>query len=332
MSRPITLFSGQWSDLPFRTLCEKVKEFGYDGIEIASFNADHMDIEQAADNPAYCEEKKAVLDSFGLKCFAISNHCAGQLVCDPNNDARSDGFVPASCRGNAEAKREWAVNQMMKTPKAARNMGVNVVTGFTGSPIWHLLYSYPPILPDTLDDGFRFFAKMFHPILDEFAKYGVKFALEVHPTEIAFDFYTAKRALEALDYRPEFGFNFDPSHLFWQGMNPAQFIDEFHDRIFHCHVKDAAIQLNGRSGILASHLDFGDSRRGWDFRSPGHGQVNFEDVIRALNRAGYAGPLSVEWEDCGMDREFGARDACAFARKLDFNPSRQQFDSVFSGN
>jgi sugar phosphate isomerase/epimerase len=68
-----------------------------------------------------------------------------------------------------------------------------------------------------IDDGFKLFAERFHPILDVFAECGVKFALEVHPTEIAFDIYTAERALEALDHREEFGFNFDPSHLHWQG-------------------------------------------------------------------------------------------------------------------
>ena len=328
-SRPVTLFTAQWSDIPFETLCRKAADFGYDGLELAGFG-DHFDIEQAAVSPEYCAGKRQILEKYGLNCFAISNHASGQLVCDPNNDARSDAFAPARCAGNAEAKREWAVENLKLTPKAAKNFGVNVVTGFTGSPIWHLFYSYPPVAPDAIDEGFKYFARQFHPILDEFGKYGVKFALEVHPTEIAFDIHTARRALEALDYRPEFGFNFDPSHLYWQMIDPVRFIDEFPDRIYHCHIKDAARQLDGRNGILSSHLNFGDHRRGWDFRSPGHGQVDFESIIRALNRIGYKGPLSVEWEDCGMDREYGAKDACAFTRKLDFSPSAQQFDSVFT--
>ena len=81
------------------------------------------------------------------------------------------------------------------------------------------------------------------------------------------------------------------------------------------------LRLNGRTGILASHLNFGDHRRGWDFRSPGRGTVNFEEIIRELNRIGYQGPLSVEWEDSGMDREFGAREACAFVKQKDFAAS-----------
>ena len=150
-------------------------------------------------------------------------------------------------------------------------------------------------------------AERFNPILDAFADCGVQFALEVHPTEIAFDLLTARRALAALDGREEFGFNFDPSHLIWQGIDPVEFIRAFPERIYHVHMKDAIVRLNGQNGILGSHLPFGDPRRGWEFRSPGRGSVDFEEIIRALNQIKYAGPLSVEWEDAGMDREAGAR-------------------------
>jgi len=204
-----------------------------------------------------------------------------------------------------------------------------VVNGFTGSSIWHLLYSFPPTPESMIEDGFKLLAERFNPILDVFGECGVKFALEVHPTEIAFDIYTAQRALEALGHREEFGFNFDPSHLIWQGLDPVEFIRAFPDRIYHVHVKDAIQTLDGRSGILASHLGFGDPRRGWDFRSPGRGGVNFEEIVRALNVANYEGPLSIEWEDSGMEREFGAAEACTFTKRLDFSSSNRAFDSAF---
>jgi sugar phosphate isomerase/epimerase len=164
-----------------------------------------------------------------------------------------------------------------------------------------------------------------------FEECGVKFALEVHPTEIAFDLYTAKRALESLKKRhtKTFGFNFDPSHLLWQGVDPVKFIEEFPENIFHVHMKDAITLLDGKTGILSSHLDFGKPNRGWDFRSLGRGEVDFEEIIRALNRIGYEGPLSVEWEDSGMDREHGAKEACEFVKQLDFPPSRIAFDAAF---
>ena len=157
----------------------------------------------------------------------------------------------------------------------------------------------------------------------------MKFALEVHPSEIAFDIYSAERAVETLDRREEFGFNFDPSHLIWQGVDPAEFIRFFPDRIYHVHMKDSAVTLNGRTGILSSHLAFGDERRGWDFRSVGRGGVRFEEIIRALNHIKYTGPLSVEWEDTGMDREAGAREACQFVKNVDFSPSDIAFDAQF---
>jgi sugar phosphate isomerase/epimerase len=326
MARPVTLFTGQWADLPIETMVQKAAEFGYDGLELACWG-DHLDVQKAATDPKYVEDRLKLLDKHGLRCWSISNHLAGQLVCDPNDDSRSDGFAPAEVAGNAEAKREWAVEQMKLTAKAAKNLGVSVVNGFTGSSIWHMLYSFPPVAPETLDAGFAFFAEKWNPILDVFAECGVKFALEVHPTEIAFDIITGERALAAIDRREEFGFNFDPSHLHWQMVDPVCFIDSFQDRIYHVHMKDAAITLNGRTGILASHLDFGHHERGWDFRSLGRGGVDFEEIIRALNRIQYDGPLSVEWEDSGMDREHGAREACDFVRQVDFAPSNVKFDA-----
>jgi sugar phosphate isomerase/epimerase len=253
------------------------------------------------------------------------------LVCDPN-DERSDGFAPAELAGDPEGKREWAIETMKNCARAAKNMGAKVVNGFTGSPIWHLIYSFPPVSQKTIDAGFKRFAKLWDPILNVFDRCGVKFALEVHPTEIAFDLLTAKRALKALGKRrtKTFGFNFDPSHLLWQGVDPVEFIKEFPDRIYHVHMKDAATTLDGRTGILSSHLDFGDPNRGWDFRSLGRGDVDFEEIVRALNCIGYGGPLSVEWEDSGMDREHGAREACEFVRSVDFKPSSVAFDAAFS--
>jgi len=328
MARPVTLFTGQWADLPLEKLAEKAAAWGYDGLELACWG-DHLDVEKAASDKEYCRRQLAILEKNNLKVFAISNHLAGQLVCDPNNDSRSDAFAPPDCAGDAEKKRKWAVEAMKNTARAAKNLGVSVVNGFTGSSIWHMFYSFPPVSDQMIEQGFEYFAEMWNPILDVFDQCGVKFALEVHPTEIAFDIVTAKRALAAVDNRKTFGFNFDPSHLHWQMVDPVCFINEFSDRIYHVHMKDAALQLNGRTGILASHLNFGHPERGWDFRSLGHGGVNFEEIIRALNRIGYKGPLSVEWEDSGMDREHGAKEACEFVRKIDFKPSQVAFDAAF---
>ena len=331
MARPVTLFTGQWADLPLTELAQKVNDWGYDGLELACWG-DHFNPAKGATDPAYCEQQKNILKEYNLSVYSISHHLAGQLVCDLNNDARSDGFAPSDCAGDPEKKRAWAVETMKQTAIAAKNMGLKVVNGFTGSSIWHLIYSFPPVSEEQIEEGFKYFADMWHPILDVFDENGVKFALEVHPTEIAFDTVTAERALEAIDRREAFGFNFDPSHLEWQGVNPVNFIKNFPDRIYHVHMKDAIVSLDGTSGILSSYMNFGQPGRGWDFRSPGRGQVNFEEIIRALNEIKYEGPLSVEWEDAAMDREAGAQEAVDFVKQIDFLPSDHVFDEAFSSD
>ena len=329
MARPVTLFTGQWADLPLTELAKKASAWGYDGLELACWG-DHFDPAKGAPDSAYCEQQKNILKEYNLSVYSISHHLAGQLVCDLNNDARSDVFAPSDCAGNPEKKRTWAVETMKQTAIAAKNMGLKVVNGFTGSSIWHLIYSFPPVSEEQIEEGFKYFAEMWNPILDVFDENGVKFALEVHPTEIAFDIVTAERTLEAIDRREAFGFNFDPSHLLWQGVDPVKFIKTFPDRIYHVHMKDAMVTLDGTSGILSSYLDFGQPGRGWDFRSLGRGEVDFEEIIRALNEIGYDGPLSVEWEDAAMDREAGAQEAVNFVKEIDFPPSNRAFVEAFA--
>jgi sugar phosphate isomerase/epimerase len=323
------MFTGQWADLPMEELARKFSDYGYDGLELACWG-DHFEVDKALAESDYCAKKREVLERYNMQVWAISNHLVGQAVLDII-DSRHQSILPPSVWGDGDPAgvNQRAAEELKNTARAAQKLGVGVVNGFTGSSIWHLLYSFPPVPPDAIDEGFKLLADRFHPILDVFGECGVKFALEVHPTEIAFDLYTAERALEALDNREEFGFNFDPSHLIWQGVDPVEFIRRFPDRIFHVHMKDAIVTLDGRTGILSSHLNFGDPRRGWDFRSLGHGGVKFGEIIRALNAAGYDGPLSVEWEDSGMDRDHGAKEACDFVRKVDFEPSAVAFDAAF---
>ncbi|MCX7008014.1 MAG: sugar phosphate isomerase/epimerase [Kiritimatiellaeota bacterium] len=330
MKRPVTLVSGQWADLPLDVLAQKTKGFGFDGLELACWG-DHFDVRQGAKSKAYCDGRHELLARHGLKTWAISNHLAGQTVCD-RIDPRHQRILPPHIWGDGkpDGVRQRAQEDMMLSAHAAKNLGVPVVNGFTGSSIWHQVYAFPPVTQAELDDGFAFFAKMWNPIFDEFKKCGVKFALEVHPTEIAFDIASAQRALAAVGHRPEFGFNYDPSHLGYQGVDYVQFIRTFADRINHVHMKDVWWgHGDGTVGVFGGHVEFGDARRYWDFRSLGHGDINFEEIIVALNDIQYTGPLSVEWEDGRMDREYGAAEACAFVRRLDFTPSAVAFDAAF---
>jgi sugar phosphate isomerase/epimerase len=339
MSRLVTLFTGQWADLPLAELAPKVQEMGFDGVELACWGG-HFDVSKALNEPGYIAAKWKLLEANGLTCAAISNHLVGQAVCDLI-DARHQTILPPHVWGDGdpEGVRQRAAEEMKDTARAARKFfdarpgGAPdrvVVNGFTGSSIWHLLYSFPPVLPGQISGGFQDFADRWTPILDVFAEVDVCFALEVHPTEIAFDIATAARALEAIGHHPHFGFNYDPSHFGYQGVDYVKFIREFGKRIFHCHVKDAWWDHgNGDVGVFGGHTDFGDARRYWDFRSPGRGDIAFEDVIVALNDVAYQGPLSIEWEDSRMDRVHGGTEACAFTRSLDFPPNAAAFDAAF---
>lgn len=328
MSRPVTLFTGQWADMPFEKICQKAKSFGYDGVEIACWG-DHLDVTNTDEK--YYKEKLEILSKNGLKIFAISSHLVGQAVSD-KIDLRHKSILPEHVWGDGdpEGVRQRAAKEIMQTADAAVKLGVNLVNGFTGSPIWHLLYSFPPVSKEMIDEGYAEFAKRWIPILNHYQAKGIKFALEVHPTEIAFDISSAKRTLSALNNHPAFGFNFDPSHFGYQGVDYVKFIRDFSDRIFHVHMKDVGwSDTPTDAGVFGGHTDFGTDGRFWDFRSLGHGKINFEEIIRALNRISYKGPLSVEWEDSGMEREFGAKEACEFVRKIDFPTSNISFDAAF---
>jgi sugar phosphate isomerase/epimerase len=326
VNRLLTLFTGQWADLDLDTMCAKAAAMGYDGLELACWGK-HIDIARAAAGGGYVDHVLSALHKHNLKLEAIGTHLIGQCVGDAP-DPRLDGFAPAQYAGKPESIRAWAIETMTLAPAAARALGAKVCTGFTGSPIWRYVYSFPQTTAAMVDEGFAEVARLWGPILDAFRSSGVKFALEVHPGEIAFDYWSTQRLLGVFADRPEFGLNFDPSHLLWQGVTPHIFLADFIDRVYHVHIKDVAVTLDGRSGLLGAHIDFGRPGRGWDFRSPGRGDVDFESIIRVLNAGGYAGPLSVEWEDSGMDREYGAAEAAAFVRKLCFPPSGVKFDEA----
>ncbi|MFV0362042.1 MAG: sugar phosphate isomerase/epimerase family protein [Suipraeoptans sp.] len=326
--RLVTLTTCQWADMELEAMCKKAKEMGYDGLELACWG-NHIDPYKAASDMEYVKYVKELLKKYNLECKALAAHIIGQCVGD-YNDPRLNNFAPTSLADDADGIRAWGIETMKKCAIAAKNLGVGIITGFVGSPIWKYLYSFPQTTEDMVEKGFQEVYDLWIPILDVFKENDVVFALEVHPGEIAFDYYSTQRLLKKFEDRNEFGLNFDPSHLLWQGIKPELFLNDFINKVYHVHMKDAAVTLDGRSGLLGSHIDFGDMRRGWNFRSLGHGDVNFEEIIRVLNAYNYQGPLSVEWEDSGMERVYGATEACAFVKKVDFAPSDVKFDDAIT--
>jgi sugar phosphate isomerase/epimerase len=325
MGRIITLASGQFGDLSLEDLCVLSSKMGYDGLELATHA--HFDVTMALNDEAYIPYVKETLAKNCLQCQAVSAHLVGQCVGDVW-DERLDNFAPPHLAGKPEEIRAWAVDEMKNTARAAKKLGVQVVNGFTGSPIWARWYSYPQTSEEMIEAGFQLIYDLWTPIFDVFDECGIKFALEVHPSEIAFDYYTTKRLLEKFNYRETLGLNFDPSHLVWQGVSETAFVREFAKRIYHVHMKDVKLFKNELGGILGSFLPFGDARRAWNFVSLGHGNVDFDGIIRELNAAAYGGPLSVEWEDSGMDREFGAAESREYVKRINFSPSDIAFDSA----
>lgn len=344
--RPTTLFTGQWADLPLAELLPKVKEMGYDGVELACWG-DHFNVDSALNDSNYISAKWTLLKENNLNCYAISNHLVGQAICD-NIDERHKAILPADVWGDGdpEGVRRRSEDHMIKAGQACRKFmdakphelkNINhapAVNGFTGSSIWHALYSFPPTSQEYLQAGFDDFGTRFTRILDAYEEVDMNFGLEVHPTEIAFDIASTERAIEAVNGHTRFGFNYDPSHFAYQAVDYVRFIRQFADRIFHVHMKDVWWgHGDGSVGVFGGHTEFADPRRNWDFRSIGRGDVNFEEIIVALNDINYTGPLSVEWEDARMDRFHGATESCAYVKALDFPTNNNGlFDSAFDND
>ena len=224
MTRPVTLFTGQWADLPFEEVCRLASGWGYDGLEIACWG-DHLDVWQAVEDDDYLADKKAVLAKYGLGVWIISNHLKGQAVCDDPIDERHRDILPDRIWGDGdpEGVRQRAAEEMKMTARAARRLGVDTVVGFTGSSIWKYVAMFPPASQAMVDAGYEDFANRWNPILDVFDQEGVRFAHEVHPSEIAYDYWTTEAALEAIGHREAFGLNWDPSHFVWQDLDPGRF-------------------------------------------------------------------------------------------------------------
>ncbi len=332
-ARPVTLFTGQWADVPFDEMCKLASGWGYDGLEIACWG-EHLDVAKAAEDDAYLKHIKDTLEKYGLGCWAISNHLNGQAVCEAIIDDRYKAMVNPRVWGDGdpEGVRQRAAEEMKTTARAAARIGVETVVGFTGSSIWHYVAMFPPVADDVIKAGYRDFADRWNPIMDVFDEVGVRFAHEVHPSEIAYDYWSTVATLEAIGHRPAFGLNFDPSHMIWQGLDYVAFLWDFKDRIYHFHCKDTKVRkADGRNGILGSHLPWADQRRGWDFISTGRGDARWEDIFRMLNTIGYDRSVSIEWEDAGMDRLAGAPEALSFIRELNaITPPTAAFDAAFS--
>ncbi|TFG63927.1 MAG: sugar phosphate isomerase/epimerase [Spirochaetales bacterium] len=308
----IGIFTGLFGDWPLEKVAKYVSGLGYEAVELPIWAGNsHLDLEDVLAGKG--KQVKRMLEDHGLVISAINHSIAGQLSMGPH-DVSTDAWAPGM---TPEQKVAFAIEQCKKSARAAAELGVPVVNGLIGSHVWDKWYIFPPANEKLYEEGMALFAERWNIILDEFKKCGVKWGLEVHPTGIAYNIETAEQALAALDNRPEFGFNFDPSHLVWQLIDPVIFIKTFADRIFHCHAKDGELQEDEvrRSGVIPTG-GWMRRDRGFRFRVPGWGQVDWRRIITALVSCGYDYVMSFEHEDPVMSPEDGAEKAIEYLRPL----------------
>jgi sugar phosphate isomerase/epimerase len=321
MARPVILNSGSWADLPLEELVVKAGEAGYHGLELACWG-DHCEVQRALSEDDHCQGKLNLFARQDLIVSVVNNQRVGQAVCDPIGKPHQ-AWLPEYVWGDGQAAgvQQRAAEEMVATVRVAQKLGALVVCCNTGSPLWPFVTGGPPLSTQQIRAGLREAIESWRPVLDACQETGLKIGLILAAGQLAFDLDSAEALLDAAGGREELGFTLDPAALHWQGVDPVEVVRQLAERIHLVHVTDAAIRLNGRAGLFNGYRPMGDSRRGWDLRCPGHGGVDWEALIRALNEVGYDGPLAVEASDPAMHRDHALEEALRFVKRLDFEPA-----------
>jgi sugar phosphate isomerase/epimerase len=317
----IGMLTVMFNDKPLEEVARYASALGYEMFELAvQRGAGHFDLDEASNDPLYAPAIKRMLASYGIEISALADHVSGQMVLPPP-DSSLDQWA-----GTSDKEEMWRYGKrhVLMTARVASAMEIPVVTCFTGSTVWGSWYMWPPQHLELYERGWDLFAERWMPILDEFSRLGVRLAHEVHPTEIAYNIHTAQLAIEKLGGHPAFGFNFDPSHLVWQMIDPVVFIKRFGSRILHAHAKDAELQQDVLhvDGVLSTG-SWRRPDRAFRYRVPGWGDINWKRIVTALVEVGYDYVLSFEHEDPVMSERDGAEKAIDFLRPLLF---RERFD------
>ena len=295
--------------LSFPDALRRAADLGFEAIELpVDARNPFVDLEAALDGGA--DDIAAAVAAAGVEVSALSNHQEGQLLLGPHG-VDTDGVL----RGSPEEKAAYAADRLVRSAELARRIGVHTVCAFTGCEDYSRWFPWP------LADGYERMAGPFRdrllPVLDAFDDRGVVLALECHPRQFAYNLETALLAVELVDGHPALGFNFDPANLLLAGMDPVEFVAELGPRIHHVHAKDGQVVRRnaGRSGLLA-HGAWDRPDRGFRFRVPGWGDLDWRELITELQVAGYRGVLAVEHEDPTMSQGEGLRQAVAHLQPL----------------
>jgi sugar phosphate isomerase/epimerase len=309
-----SILTRPFEDRPLEEVLPNLASLGYNAVEFyVQRGSRHFDLEAAAEDSSYIPRIRRLVEEHGLEVSALSNHLESALVLGPH-DRSNDAMAGTS---DPEEKVRWATERTKLTAQAAAELGAKVVVGLIGSAAWQAWYPIWPGQDRLWEEGFEIFAERWNPILDVFKENGVRFAHEIHLVSQAYNLETSERCLEMVDRRPEFGFNLDPSHLFWQGIDPVVVIKRLGEKIYYVHAKDGEVQADEvlRSGVLSSGSWLRPDR-GFVFRVPGWGDLDWRRIMTALARIGYDSVLSYEHEDPVLSADDGCEQVINFLRPL----------------
>jgi len=319
----ITLFTGQWADLPFEEVCRLASEWGYDGLEIACWG-DHFEVDRALSDDSYVDRKRQTLAKYNLNVWAISNHLVGQAVCDHPIDQRHQGILPPRIwatdrrRGSASGPPR----KMQDTARCGARLGVNTVIGFTGSSIWHTL---PCSAGATGDDRGRYedFARRWNPILDVYDEVGVRSptrCIERERIRLLDHEADARGDRAPTRVRPELG----PVHSCgrtWTG----ELILDFADRIYHVDAKDAKVVTGDGRRVGSPPTCRGPICGVGGTSSPPATGTYRGRTASGLSTPSIRRPISVEWRTPAWTVSSCARGV-QFVRKLAFDAPAAAFE------
>lgn len=296
---------------------DAVCSFGLEAVELNLDSTDKLTPLHKASNSRFLERVLNAVTARGLVISAVGNHLDSQLIGGPHHNDTDQVFS-----GSREEKSAYGKACLLATARAASDLGVRTIIGFTGCEDWSRWFPWPDNLG--WDKMLPAFVDTWAPILDEMNRLGVRFAHEPHPKQLAYNTETSVEVTRALGHRPEWGFNVDLANLSLAGVNPAIFVRALADKIFHVHAKDLELVSHnlGYSGWQA-HGPWDRPGRGFRFRVPGWGNVDWKAALSELQLIGYEGVLSIEHEDPVFSRREGIQKAVDFLDPLIIRTPRE---------
>lgn len=312
-----------------KSIAEWAGSLGYKGLQLPTGDTRFIDLQKAAESIAYADEIKGVVNEAGLEITELSTHLQGQLVAvNPVYNELFDGFAPQAYRNNADARQQWAVQQVKYAAKASQNLGLSASVTFSGALAWPYIYPWPQRPAGLVDAAFSELAKRWEPILNYYEECGIDLCYEIHAGEDLHDGVTYEMFLDKVNHHQRANLLYDPSHFVLQCLDYLEYIDIYHERIKMMHVKDAEFNPTGRQGVYGGYQDW--INRAGRFRSLGDGQIDFKSIFSKLAQYNFPGWAVLEWECALKHPEVGAREGANFIKDHIIHVTDRVFDDFAS--